>query len=91
MVLLWTVGDESPLWVVDAELLPEAEDVELPDGVSRPGPCADEPLSADDDPVEPGADEAEEFESEEPVVSAKAIGIAAAPEPTPSATARAPT
>jgi hypothetical protein len=36
---------------------------------------------ADDDPVDPP----------EPVVSASATGIAANPEPTPSATAKAPT
>ena len=54
------------------------------DRVARPGLDAEELEEsdvADDAPVDPP----------EPVVSASATGIAANPEPTPSATAKAPT
>ena len=85
-----TAGSESSL--------PDAAGTSSADSDAAPAPPLPRaPREAREDPregevlAEDSAEEASEEEPLEPLVSANAIGIAEMPEPTPKATARAPT
>lgn len=86
--------DPAPRRGADAEappVLPEPDASES-EGSVRPGRRVGAPARVDElVEAEPSDGEPDPAEPPEPVVSAKAIGIAARPEPTPRATASAPT